>query len=127
MINDNVIPIPTETPEKRAENKTERKPSLSRAEMHVKKLQTLTEKREKAYTAQSTAEKRAKEIEEQILKVKEEIHNDSLKEFDSFCRKNDISLNDVSAFISALTEKLTLSEAAELIGIKFTKGGNRNE
>lgn len=91
---------------------------ISKSERLTEKLKLLCEKREKAITAQSAAEKRTKEIDEQIIKIRTELHNDEIRLLDSFCKSKDLSVKNILDFLTALTEKMPLPEAAALLEIK---------
>lgn len=91
---------------------------ISKSERLTEKLKLLCEKREKAFTAQSAAEKRTKEIDEQIIKIRTELHNDEIRLLDSFCKSKDLTVKNILDFLTALTEKMPLSEAAALLEIK---------
>ncbi len=73
-----------QVPEK-AVSKTDNK-VISKSERLAEKLKLLCEKREKAFTAQSAAEKKTKEIDEQINKIRTELHNDEIRVLDNFCK-----------------------------------------
>ena len=105
-----------QVPEK-AVNKPDNK-VISKSERLAEKLKMLCEKREKAFTAQSAAEKRTKEIDEQIIKIRTELHNDEIRLLDSFCKSKDLTVKNILDFLTALTEKMPLSEAAALLEIK---------
>lgn len=79
----------------------------------------LCEKREKAFTAQSAAEKKTKEIDEQINKIRTELHNDEIRTLDNLCKSKNLSVKLIIEFFTALTEKMPLSEAAALLEIKI--------
>ncbi|MCM1524781.1 MAG: hypothetical protein NC120_10020 [Ruminococcus sp.] len=99
--------------------------TLSKSERLLEKLKTLCEKREKAVNAQNAAEKRTKEIDEQINKIKTEIHNDEVRDFDDFCRSKGFVIKDILDFLSAVTDKMTIGEAAEILKIKNNGGNER--
>ncbi len=116
-------------PEIKAE-KAEIKPAakvISKSERLAERLRSLCEKREKAYSAQSAAEKKTLDIDEKIEAVKEEIRNEELRVLDGLCAANSLKIKEIAAFISAITEKMTLNEAAELLEIKFENGGKNIE
>lgn len=92
---------------------------ISKSERLAEKLKLLCEKREKAFTAQSAAEKKTKEIDEQIIKIRTELHNDEIRLLDSFCKSKDLSVKNILDFLMALTKKMPLSEAAALLEIKI--------
>ena len=112
-------------PEKK-ENKPDSK-TVSKTERLSEKLKTLCEKREKAFTAQTAAEKRTKEIDEQINKIRAELHNDEIRDFDNFCKTKNLTVKVIIDFMTALTEKMTLPEAAALLDIRLEDGGNKRE
>lgn len=101
--------------------------TVSKSERLSEKLKTLCEKREKALTVQSAAEKRTKEIDEQINKIRAEIHNDEIRDFDNFCKTKNLTVKVIIDFMTALTEKMTLPEAAALLDIRLKDGGNKRE
>ena len=107
-------------------NNTEDKP-LSRTEKLSEKLKTLSEKREKAISAQTAAEKKTKAIDEQISKIKAELHNNDIRSLDCLCKKNNLSIKSIVAFLSAVTSKMTLAEAAELLEIDIEYGSDNSE
>lgn len=104
-------------PEK-AVSKTDNK-VISKSERLAEKLKLLCEKREKAFTAQSAAEKKTKEIDEQINKIRTELHNDEIRTLDNLCKSKNLSVKLIIEFFTALTEKMPLSEAAALLEIKI--------
>ena len=111
-------------------DKKETKPdskAISKTERLEEKLKTLCEKREKAFTAQSVAEKKTKEIDEQINKIKTELHNDEIRVLDNFCKAKNLTVKNILDFLSAVTEKMTLPEAAALLDIKLEDGGSDRE
>lgn len=114
-----------QVPEKK-ENKPDSK-VISKTERLEEKLKMLCEKREKAFTAQSAAEKKTKEIDEQINKIKTELHNDEIRVLDNFCKAKSLTVKNILDFLSAVTEKMTLPEAAALLDIKLEDGGNKRE
>ncbi len=81
---------------------------ISKSERLAEKLKQLCEKREKAFTAQSAAEKKTKEI-----------HNDEIRTLDNLCKSQNLSVKIVIDFLTALTDKMPLSEAAALLEIKI--------
>lgn len=110
--------------------KKETKPDskvISKTERLEEKLKTLCEKREKAFTAQSAAEKKTKEIDEQINKIRTELHNDEIRVLDNFCKEKNLTVKNILDFLSVLTEKMTLPEAAARLDIKLEDGGNERE
>lgn len=111
-------------------DKKETKPdskAISKTERLEEKLKMLCEKREKAFTAQSAAEKKTKEIDEQINKIKTELHNDEIRVLDNFCKAKNLTVKNILDFLSAVAEKMTLPEAAALLDIKLEDGGNKSE
>lgn len=110
----------------RSAPKTETK-TVSKSERLSEKLKLLCEKREKAFTAQSAAEKKTKEIDEQINKIRTELHNDEIRVLDNFCKSRNLTIGNILDFLTALTEKMTLTEAAALLDITFEDGGNKRE
>ncbi len=92
---------------------------ISKSERLAEKLKQLCEKREKAFTAQSAAEKKTKEIDEQINKIRTELHNDEIRTLDNLCKSQNLSVKIVIDFLTALTDKMPLSEAAALLEIKI--------
>ncbi len=106
-----------QVPEK-AVSKTDSK-VISKSERLAEKLKLLCEKREKAFTAQSAAEKKTKEIDEQINKIRTELHNDEIRTLDNLCKSKNLSVKLIIEFFTALTEKMPLSEAAALLEIKI--------
>lgn len=104
-------------PEK-AVNKPDNK-VISKSERLNEKLKQLCEKREKAFTAQSAAEKKTKEIDEQINKIRTELHNDEIRTLDNLCKSKNLSVKNIIEFFTVLTEKMPLSEAAALLEIKI--------
>lgn len=104
-------------PEK-AVNKPDNK-VISKSERLAEKLKMLCEKREKAFTAQSAAEKKTKEIDEQINKIRTELHNDEIRTLDNLCKSKNLSVKILIDFFTALTDKMPLSEAAALLEIKI--------
>lgn len=114
-----------QVPEKK-ENKPDSK-VVSKTERLSEKLKMLCEKREKAFTAQSAAEKKTKEIDEQINKIKTELHNDEIRVLDNFCKAKNLTVKIILDFLSAVAEKMTLPEAAALLDIKIEDGGNKRE
>lgn len=110
--------------------KKETKPDskvISKTERLSEKLKMLCEKREKAFTAQSAAEKKTKEIDEQINKIKSELHNDEIRVLDNFCKAKNLTVKNILDFLSVVTEKMTLPEAAALLDIRLEDGGNKRE
>lgn len=91
---------------------------ISKTDKLTEKLKILCEKRDKAITAQTAAEKKTKEINEQILKIRKELHNDEIRALDLLCNNTGITFSDITDFITALTEKMSLSEAAALLELK---------
>lgn len=125
--NENIcIADKTDEPQTETKPKIKRKPPLPRSERLAERLKQLNEKREKAYSAQSTALQRAKEIEDEIVKVKEEIQNEEFEKFRRFCTENNLSVKDISAFITSLADKMSLADAAEILEIKYISGGDEN-
>lgn len=106
-----------QVPEK-AVNKPDNK-VISKSERLAEKLKLLCEKREKAFTAQSAAEKKTKEIDEQINKIRTELHNDEIRTLDNLCKSKNLSVKILIDFFTALTDKMPLSEAAALLEIKI--------
>ena len=92
---------------------------ISKSERLAEKLKQLCEKREKAFTAQSAAEKKTKEIDEQINKIRTELHNDEIRTLDNLCKSQNLSVKIVIDFLTALTDKMPLSEAAALLELKI--------
>ncbi len=92
---------------------------ISKSERLAEKLKQLCEKREKAFTAQSAAEKKTKEIDEQINKIRTELHNDEIRTLDNLCKSQNLSVKIVIDFLTTLTDKMPLSEAAALLEIKI--------
>lgn len=111
-----------QVPEK-AVNKPDNK-VISKSERLAEKLKMLCEKREKAFTAQSAAEKKTKEIDEQINKIRTELHNDEIRLLDSFCKSKNLTVKNILDFLTALTGKMPLSEAAALLEIKIGSDDN---
>lgn len=109
-------------PEK-AVNKPDNK-VISKSERLAEKLKMLCEKREKAFTAQSAAEKKTKEIDEQINKIRTELHNDEIRTLDNLCKSKNLSVKILIDFFTALTDKMPLSEAAALLEIKIGSDDN---
>lgn len=101
--------------------------TVSKSERLEEKLKTLCEKREKAFTAQSAAEKRTKEIDEQINKIRTELHNDEIRVLDNFCKSKSLCIKDILDFLAAVTDKMPLTDAAALLDITFKDGGNKRE
>lgn len=93
--------------------------AISKSERLAEKLKQLCEKREKAFTAQSAAEKKTKEIDEQINKIRTELHNDEIRTLDNLCKSKNLTVKNILDFLAALTEKMPLSEAAALLEIKI--------
>lgn len=107
--------------------KTVNKPDnkvISKSERLAEKLKMLCEKREKAFTAQSAAEKKTKEIDEQINKIRTELHNDEIRTLDNLCKSKNLSVKILIDFFTALTDKMPLSEAAALLEIKIGSDDN---
>ena len=107
--------------------KTVNKPDnkvISKSERLAEKLKLLCEKREKAFTAQSAAEKKTKEIDEQINKIRTELHNDEIRTLDNLCKSKNLSVKILIDFFTALTDKMPLSEAAALLEIKIGSDDN---
>ncbi len=111
-----------QVPEK-AVNKPDNK-VISKSERLAEKLKMLCEKREKAFTAQSAAEKKTKEIDEQINKIRTELHNDEIRTLDNLCKSKNLSVKILIDFFTALTDKMPLSEAAALLEIKIGSDDN---
>lgn len=111
-----------QVPEK-AVNKPDNK-VISKSERLAEKLKLLCEKREKAFTAQSAAEKKTKEIDEQINKIRTELHNDEIRTLDNLCKSKNLSVKILIDFFTALTDKMPLSEAAALLEIKIGSDDN---
>lgn len=127
MNTENTNKVLTQADEKiQTENRQEVK-TLTKTEKLYEKLKALSEKREKAFSAQSAAEKKTKEIDEQITKIRTELHNDEIRSLDNLCRKCGFTIRDVHIFLSALIEKMTLPEAAALLDIKIQSGGIESE
>lgn len=84
----------------------------------TEKLKALMEKREKAVSAQTAAEKKTKEINAQIAKLEKDIRNDEIKALDEFCISQNINYAELMCFLSGLCEKMTLNEAATLLEIE---------
>lgn len=97
---------------------------ISKSERLAEKLKMLCEKREKAFTAQSAAEKKTKEIDEQINKIRTELHNDEIRTLDNLCKSKNLSVKILIDFFTALTDKMPLSEAAALLEIKIGSDDN---
>lgn len=97
---------------------------ISKSERLAEKLKLLCEKREKAFTAQSAAEKKTKEIDEQINKIRTELHNDEIRTLDNLCKSKNLSVKILIDFFTALTDKMPLSEAAALLEIKIGSDDN---
>lgn len=78
----------------------------------AEKLNALCAKRAKALAAQEAAEK-------QIAKIKNDIHNDEVKELDALCTAKQLTYPDIISFIRKLGDlTLTLADAAEMLGLK---------
>lgn len=92
--------------------------TAEKTDKRMEKLKLLRQKREKAVSAQSAAEKKTKDISAQIAKIERDIHNDEVRLLDGLCAKKNLTYNEIADFLTALTEKMTLPEAAELLEIK---------
>lgn len=77
------------------------------------KLNALRQKREKALSAQSAAEKKTKDITAQIAKIERDIHNDEVKILDDLCMQKGYTYAEIASFLEALS--IPLNEAAELL------------
>ena len=64
----------------------------------AERLKILREKQEKALTAQAAAEKRTNDINSQIAKIEQDIHNDEIKMLDDLCRKNNMDYKSIIEF-----------------------------
>lgn len=98
----------------------------SRKKTPAERLESLYEQRERLLAAQAENEEKARKIDEQITKLKDEIHTKELRAFDKFCSENNVSFADIIDFMCDLTEKMTLPEAAEILKINYGTGDENN-
>lgn len=104
--------VNTNTPVPAEVHREVKKTKVSKRE---EKLNTLKLKRDKALSVQSAAEKKTNDINAQIAKLESDIHNDEVKALDAVCAERNVTYKDITDFISALPEGVTLSEAAEIL------------
>lgn len=116
------VPV-TETADKPMDNADIREnvKAPDKTDKRAEKLKALREKREKAISAQNAAEKKTKDINAQIAKIEKEIHCDEVRALDNLCADKGMNYAEVTAFLAALTEKMTITEAAEMLDIKIRK------
>ena len=69
--------------------------------------------------AQTAAEKKTKGIRTEIAKCEKYLHDEEVRILDSVCSKNELSYAEVTAFIEAVTEKMSIPDAAEILGVKM--------
>lgn len=105
---------------KQADDKKPVNKSVKMAE----KLKSLREKLGKSVEAQTAAEKKAKDIRTEIAKCEKFLHDEEVRAMDAICSKNNISFADAAAFIEAVVNAMTISEAAEILGVKMRKADN---
>ena len=71
---------------------------VSKDAKRAEKLKILRERQEKALSAQAAAEKRTNDINLQIAKIEQDIHNDEIKMLDDFCEKNNMNYKSIVEF-----------------------------
>ena len=71
---------------------------VSKDVRRAEKLKILRERQEKALSAQAAAEKRTNDINLQIAKIEQDIHNDEIKMLDDFCEKNNMNYKSIVEF-----------------------------
>lgn len=116
-MNTEIIHNEAEKPTQQADNK---KP-VNKSEKVTEKLKNLRERLDRSVEAQTAAEKKTKDIRTEIAKCEKYLHDEEVRTLDGICAKSKLTFAEVTAFIEAVTDKMTLSEAAELLGIHIRK------
>ncbi|MGN1107296.1 MAG: hypothetical protein ACI4RH_11635 [Huintestinicola sp.] len=98
---------------------TENKKLVNKSEKVAERLIALREKLDKSVEAQTAAEKKTKGIRTEIAKCEKYLHDEEVRILDSVCSKNMITYAEVTAFIEAVTEKMSIPDAAEILGVKM--------
>ncbi len=100
------------------QEKQENETVPDKSDRRAEKLKQLIEKRDRAITAQTAAEKKTKEINAKIAKIEKEIHSDEVSALDKLCAEKGMTYTQITSFLAALSEKMSLSKAAEILDIK---------
>ena len=100
---------------------TEEKKPVSKSEKVAEKLNTLRERLGKAVETQSAAEKKTKDLKNEIAKCEKLLHDEEVRRLDSVCAERKLTYDEIIAFITAVTDKMTIYEAAELLDLRIRK------
>ena len=97
---------------------------IKKSEKVTEKLKVLREKLGKSVEAQTAAEKKTKDIRTEIAKCEKFLHDEEVRALDAVCNENNITFAEATAFIKAVTSIMSISDAAEILGIKMRKADN---
>ena len=97
---------------------TEEKKQVSKSDKVAEKLNALREKLGKAVETQTAAEK---DIKGEIAKCEKLLHDEEVRQLDSVCAERKLTYREIISFITAVTDKMTISEAAELLDLRIRK------
>lgn len=111
--------IKNNEPENQADKKT-----VNKSEKITEKLKGLREKLGKSVEAQTAAEKKTKDIRTEIAKCEKFLHDEEVRALDAVCNENHITFAEATAFIKEVTSIMSISDAAEILGIKMRKADN---
>lgn len=107
--------------------KAEKKAKSPKSDKRLEKLNALKAKYAKASEALSRAEKKASDIQAQIIKIENEIHAEEVAELEKACGE-DIGFTDVARLVTRVKNSgLTFSELSELIGENEQEKINKNQ
>ena len=98
----------------------EKKP-VSKSDKVAEKLNALREKLGKAVETQTAAEKKTKDIKGEIAKCEKLLHDEEVRQLDAVCSAKQLTYREITAFITAVTDKMTIYEAAELLDLRIRK------
>ncbi|MBQ5318256.1 MAG: hypothetical protein J6K17_04120 [Oscillospiraceae bacterium] len=100
---------------------TEEKKPISKSDKVAEKLNALREKLGKAVETQTAAEKKAKDLKNEIAKCEKILHDEEVRRLDNVCSERKLTYDEIIAFITAVTGKMTIYEAAELLDLRIRK------
>lgn len=106
------------------EKHTDDKKIVNKSEKVTEKLKVLREKLGKSVEAQTAAKKKTKDIRTEIAKCEKFLHDEEVRALDAVCNENNITFAEATAFIKAVTSIMSISDAAEILGIKMRKADN---
>lgn len=102
----------------------ENKKPVNKNEKLNEKLKVLRQRLGKSVEVQNAAEKKIKDIRSEIAKCEKYIHDEEVRALDSVCNEKQLTYAEVTEFIRAVTDKMPVSDAAEILGVQMRKADN---